>query len=562
MKLLVFSSATLALLLSVALFSPRGARAEQLPIKIYTTGDGLAHNHINRILRDSRGFLWFCTDEGLSRFDGYRFTSYTKAHGLPHNIVNDLMETRDGVYWVATDGGVCRFNPTGEPAPLDASRDHKASIRNPMFDVYRLSERENANRINRLLEDRDGAIWLATNDGLFRMKHAGKNVSFEEVEIGLSRETKDDPHISALAFDRQGGLWAGAIRGLFHRRPDGRVEHFTRQSGLPADFVQTLFADHDGRLWAGTRMDGFCRIVTEPDARRPAPRCWAERDGLPSGDVRQIFRTYDGRLFLATRGGLSEFTETADGRARFVNYTVANGLSENGVFQLAEDHDGNLWLGTFLSGVMRVARPGLVTYGEADGYHAQDFNCVFEDSAGELIVVSVFGRQGAIHRFDGKRFVAIRPNIPAPRFNFGVAQYQGTFQDRAGEWWVPTDDGLARFPRTPLVEDLARARPKAYYTTRDGLPFHGVHRLYEDSRGDIWITTNSVGEFGLSRWERASETFRHYTEAAGLPSMKKYAPKGFREDAAGNLWIGFDQNGGLARFRNGRFDLFTALDGL
>ena len=68
------------------------ARAERLPIKSYTTADGLANNAVNRILRDSRGFLWFCTGEGLSRFDGYSFTNYGIEQGLPSAIVNDLLK--------------------------------------------------------------------------------------------------------------------------------------------------------------------------------------------------------------------------------------------------------------------------------------------------------------------------------------------------------------------------------------------------------------------------------------------------------------------------------------
>jgi len=88
--------------------------AERLPIKTYTTADGLAHNVVNRIVRDSRGFLWFCTREGLSRFDGYSFTNYGKEHGLPAATVNDLLETREGVYWVATAAGLCRFKPAGK----------------------------------------------------------------------------------------------------------------------------------------------------------------------------------------------------------------------------------------------------------------------------------------------------------------------------------------------------------------------------------------------------------------------------------------------------------------
>ncbi|MBS1786109.1 MAG: hypothetical protein JST85_00200 [Acidobacteria bacterium] len=66
------------------------AAAQQLPLKSYTTADGLAHNGVNRIVKDSRGFLWFCTEEGLSRFDGYTFTNYGVEQGLPHPVVRIL----------------------------------------------------------------------------------------------------------------------------------------------------------------------------------------------------------------------------------------------------------------------------------------------------------------------------------------------------------------------------------------------------------------------------------------------------------------------------------------
>ena len=81
-------------------------------MRIYTTADGLPRDLVNRIVRDSHGFLWFCTGDGLSRFNGYEFTTYGVEHGLPHPFINDLIETRRGVYWVATNGGgVARFNP-------------------------------------------------------------------------------------------------------------------------------------------------------------------------------------------------------------------------------------------------------------------------------------------------------------------------------------------------------------------------------------------------------------------------------------------------------------------
>src|SRR4030088_2756612 len=95
-------------LLSLAVFP---THAERLPLRAYTVNEGLAHNHVNRIYRDSHDFLWICTDEGLSRFDGRSFVNYTVANGLPHIHVNDIIETRTGEYWIGTDGGVVLFRP-------------------------------------------------------------------------------------------------------------------------------------------------------------------------------------------------------------------------------------------------------------------------------------------------------------------------------------------------------------------------------------------------------------------------------------------------------------------
>src|ERR1019366_7823576 len=75
--------------------------ATRLPIRTYTTADGLARDHILCIAQDSHGFLWFCTAEGLSRFDGYRFTNYTTAQGLPDNEIEDFLEARGGCDWGA-----------------------------------------------------------------------------------------------------------------------------------------------------------------------------------------------------------------------------------------------------------------------------------------------------------------------------------------------------------------------------------------------------------------------------------------------------------------------------
>jgi ligand-binding sensor domain-containing protein len=111
------------------------ARAERLPLKIYTTAEGLPHNEIHRIVRDSRGLLWFCTRDGLARFDGYSFTTYGLEQGLPSADVADLLETRDGRYWVATAAGLVRFDPSGAPRPRVTATSHSAAEPPPMFTV-------------------------------------------------------------------------------------------------------------------------------------------------------------------------------------------------------------------------------------------------------------------------------------------------------------------------------------------------------------------------------------------------------------------------------------------
>src|SRR5262245_4146487 len=84
-----------------ALLFLTSVRAQQLPIRKYTAADGLAQERVKRIVLDSRGFLWFCTGDGLSRFDGSRFVTYDSSHGLAYSSINDLLETHAGTYWVA-----------------------------------------------------------------------------------------------------------------------------------------------------------------------------------------------------------------------------------------------------------------------------------------------------------------------------------------------------------------------------------------------------------------------------------------------------------------------------
>ncbi len=107
-------------------FTPN-VHSEQLPVKTYTTADGLAGDEVFRIYQDSHGFIWFCTGEGLSRFDGYKFTNYGGAQGLPHRMITDIVETSSGEYWIATPAGLAKYDPAASKQTAQVSEGKNGS---------------------------------------------------------------------------------------------------------------------------------------------------------------------------------------------------------------------------------------------------------------------------------------------------------------------------------------------------------------------------------------------------------------------------------------------------
>jgi ligand-binding sensor domain-containing protein/signal transduction histidine kinase len=515
----------IALLLISPLF------AERLPIQAYTTAEGLANNHVKRVRRDSRGFLWLCTDEGLSRFDGYRFTNYTVRDGLPHPWANDLLETRDGSYWVATDGGVCRYHPDGKQR----------------FHVYLPSARPGAARVNALLEDPDGDIWCGTYDGLYRLHHTrGDAVQFVREEIGAPTDLYEGALINSIFLDSRKTLWAASRSGLYRRERRGSWERYQVPHKVPEDFFDMVAEDRDGGLWAATRRLGVCSLIPNPKQAADAiSRCYSTADGLPSNDVRSIYQSSDNRLWIGTASGLSELTSSA-GRVRFQNFTTEHGLSGSAIYALQEDPDGNLWIGTKENGVMKMSRSGLVTYGAPDGYRSGNFSSsIFESQKGELCVTTGDRSRVYLNAFDGSRFAAIQMNAA---LRTDPLREPVMLQSRDGAWWLTTADALYRFHAFRRAIDLMSSHPEGSFTVRQG-PLDDVllNPLYQDSKGDLWFAAwwSRTGAHELYSWERPIGSVQNVS-TTGVPSLQHKSVTAFAEDGTGQLWIGFKE-GGLVR---------------
>ncbi|MET0553992.1 MAG: two-component regulator propeller domain-containing protein [Vicinamibacteria bacterium] len=532
------AAAALPLLVSAA--SPSDAAAERLPVRRYTTSDGLAHDRIKCIVQDSRGFLWLCTPLGLSRFDGYAFTTYSVEHGLPVESVDRVVEETDGRYWIEThDGGLCRFeaatsrctvHPLGDPAGvrlLGQDREGRVLAASGA-EILRLEDGAFRRlavltgigptaRVHAMEAGADGRLWLGTTGGLLELRPDGV------VRAHAFGTAGTRPQVDALALDAAGRLWVASPEGLFVLRPPS--------SAQPS--AALVLRDLDGALLATTETEPgqVFRVHGLPGA-----------DGVDIGDLRA---SSDGHVWIGTLGsGLTQF----DGR-HFRTHAPPLGVSHVAVRALGEDRQGNLWVGTEASGALKVSRGGFSTYDASDGLRGDRISSIFEDRSGRLVVATT---DGYLNAFDGERFTAVRPRVPE-----AFAQLRGriALQDRAGAWWIRSRQGLRRFAG-PALADVARA-PSAVFGAADGLAADNVGSLLEDSGGRLWVASATPSGAFVQTFDPRRRTAR--VEAEDAASGRAALPALMAEDPRGAVWVGF-ASGAVVR-SDGRGVVPLAVDG-
>lgn len=213
--------------------------------------------------------------------------------------------------------------------------------------------------------------------------------------------------IRAIIKDRQGSLWIASESGLYRRRPDGQVERYSTEDGLPKNGgVRSLVEDREGRVWVRTAY-GLYQLVPDPQPHRSlVAHLYTSKDGLSANWIRALCQSPDGKLWAGNGPALSEFNpgQTPAGNpatnndvGSFHTYTEANGLAASDVVSIAEDRDHNLWVGTVVSGAMRLAGNGFTTYNQADGLGGVSIASIFETRTDELVVSEAL----RLNRFDG-----------------------------------------------------------------------------------------------------------------------------------------------------------------
>lgn len=471
--------------------------SQLLNVASYSTVDGLAASQVWQVFQDSRGYMWFATSGGISRYDGVSFTSFTAEHGLPSELTRTVVEDASGSLWFGTSTGVSRF------------------------DGRRFEHFGREGGVGR------GVVWASTVDPFghpwFGTQEGGATVFVDGVARTLT--TADglaENYVYALHVDRAGHMWLGHRNAGLSRCDLDAAGHlsacrrFGTADGLPHDSVRAIAEDAAGTLYFGTRGGG---IASFDGARFTT---WTKANGLVGDEIYALLVRRDGALVVGTLESGASIC-TLPGFTSCQAVTMANGLRVNNVFSAFEDREGNLWFG-LNNGVSKLASDRFEGLTATEGLPTTGVHCVLSDRSGSVWVGTFAGLARVRTGPAGRRPYDIRTFSVAD--GLAANTVWDVLQDRRGRIWVGTANGLCRLVGEDRFEALTGA----------GMPVETyILELFEDSRGRLWLGTNR----GLTvvEWPSATSVARvqSYSVSDGLAGGNVCA---VTEDRSGRIWIG------------------------
>jgi signal transduction histidine kinase/ligand-binding sensor domain-containing protein len=506
-----------------------------------TREDGLSQGTISCVVQDSLGFMWFCTADGLNRYDGYDFTVYRHDPDDPESMgpgeIWAVYEDQEGMLWI--------WKYMGSLDRYDRNTD-----RFTRYDLFDAPDPESATSdfLWALYEDSGGTMWAGTyRSGLQWYDRA-------EDRFVQYRHDPDDPHslsndrVYAIFEDGDGVLWVGTKEGL--NRLDRETGRFTRYrhdpddpQSLGSDIVQLIFEDATGRFWVvtlGVGLEQFDRQTGKVVARyQHDPDDPTTIDA--TNRITEVYEDRTGSIWLVHFDRRLDRFDPETGT--FTRYRHdpddPDSLSDGAVSFVAEDRAGNLWVGT-TGGLDRYDRAtdGFAHYRhdrtDPQSLSSNALLTFYEDQAGVLW----FGTSGSgLNLHDPRRTKFAHYYLQAasadPEDNNVV---NAIFEDSAGFNWTGTDAGLNRFD--PITGQLTHFRHDPL--DPDSLSPGWVSAIYEDQDGRFWIGSQS----GLDELDRATGRFIHYDDASSDDfTLAIGAVMSIFQDRAGVLW--------LARHRRG-----------
>lgn len=503
-----------------------------------TVADGLAQGSVLDIEQDQSGFLWFATEGGLDRYDGFTFKHYRHERGNPNalasDFVRDLDVAADGTLWIATDGGgVSRWDPATDK-----------------ITTHRYSETDGSSlatdKIRTILAANDNFVWIGTRDsGLDRL-----NVATNEVTHFAARP--DDPvsldsnEIFALARDYRGSLWIGGNAGL--NRLDLATGLFSRvtleHSDSSAISVRSLAISQDGTLWIGTNSAGLLALDPESGTLQRHTHDPDAPDSLSSNEVKSIFEDNRQRLWVGTDKGLNLMDRDSGNFAVYRHDPAdATSIGADHVFSIFQDQGGLMWFGT-LTGAVSKWNPRSWSFGHYKpansgprSFSSSNITTFTQDVEGNTWIGTFGGGINIIDR-DSGAVRQIRHNSSSPDAGIGGDRVMAMMTDRNGNIWAGTmKGGLSRID--PLTGSIRTFRHDP--SESNSLAANGVMSLLQDRAGFIWVGTFGGG---VSRLDPQSGLFTNYAHDPEDPTtLSSPRATAIAQGNDGYIWVGTDGGG-------------------
>lgn len=450
----------------------------------------LPSGDIRCLLQTHDGALWVGTGAGLVRWRDGVVKTFSTRDGLPDNGVVALQESADGVLWIETEEGLVRFaggrfeaqdeNPAEDALPV-VTADGRAA--------FRLDAGQQGDSWTQIVARSgltpSGVEFLAKLPGA-QQAVADKStlVTMRDMRpvqrLNVGKQIPGS-RIQTVLADREGGLWIGTNGGLV-RLVAGKVQRFPMTDPLAGESALSLLEDREGNLWVGTESDGLHIL------RDQRFRTVGTREGLSSDRTTAVVEDAAGTLWVGTQeDGLNAMRRSSGNGSsgsgwNVRNYSVANGLASDVILSLAAAPDGDLWVGT-PDGLNRIHAGRIDTFTSSDGLPDDFIRSLLADEDGSLWVGT---RRGLTHwKLSGSLAGPKGMETFTKATGLGSDLVGALARDASGDLWVATLSGLSR-----LHGDQHRI---SNYTTADGLTSNVITALLPRADGTLLIGTQDHG---------------------------------------------------------------------
>lgn len=532
--------------LLLLLYSGRlAAQDDYVRFKRITINDGLSLSSVYDIYQDSKGFMWFGTEDGLNKYDGRSITVYG-AHTDQHNLlankwVEQIYEDKSGMIWLGSRSGLTRYNPrNGVFTALQHDPEESATLSN--------------DTITAIEADLQNEIWVGTYAGLNhvdRYTSEVRRVLPEDEELmGLTSR------ISGFQSDESGNFWIATYRGLFN---------YDRKSGL--FFAEQLegILDSSTCIYQMVKAGNLIWLATDGGLIQidlsPAREHQLIPLEFPEGDssIKKIVPDSQGQVWILTEESLFCYHGEEEGLIRFLSAGgTTNSLALDPTEPLVADNLGNIWFGTFGNGVYKID-PITLSYqhymhnpADPESISENSINCIFQDRSGATWF-GTFGAGISILNPHSNKFTLYKSN-PFNQ-NSLISSFIWTVCEASDStlWMGTNAHGISCYDQR-----------RGTYTHYDHNPFdpsslaHStIRKIYQDSKGRIWIGTDGGG---LDLFNPAERSFIHFRHDPDDPtSISHNSVRAVYEDRYGKIWVG--TRDGLNLLREGDMSFRRYLTG-